>query len=300
MTPIMWDRVVTLLGDAALKSFVIFAVAGAINAAWRKSSAASRHLIWTAAVCAAIAVPAIGVMLPQWKMPSVAVARPSALVESTPTIPINEEPIARPSTKQAEIIAAPIEQASAEQLYAPQPSPVAIAPKISFAGAVAQFGTAKIIAIVWLARFVLVLLPFCIGRLRLLALSASGRPLTEGRWHELLARIRSNASTGRRVTLLESDQAAMPMTWGVISPVLLLPAGTNEWPEWSCRNILLHELAHVERFDCLTQFAARVACAVYWFNPLLWVSAHRMQVDREMACDDHVIDKGARASQYAE
>src|SRR5205814_9778950 len=112
MTPIMWDRVVTLLGDAALKSFVIFAVAGAINAAWRKSSAASRHLIWTAAVCAAIAVPVIGVTLPQWKMPSVAVARPAALVESAPTI--NEEPIARPSTKPPEIIAAPIEQPSLE------------------------------------------------------------------------------------------------------------------------------------------------------------------------------------------
>src|SRR5689334_2801551 len=101
MTPIIWDRVVTLLGDAALKSFVILAVAGAINAAWRKSSAASRHLIWTAAVCAAIAVPVIGLMLPQWKMPSVAVARPTAFVESMPTVqaPINEEAISRVATK---------------------------------------------------------------------------------------------------------------------------------------------------------------------------------------------------------
>lgn len=296
MTPIMWDRVVTLLGDAALKSFVIFAVAGAINAAWRKSSAASRHLIWTSAVCAAIAVPVIGALLPQWKMSSVEVARPAALVETAPTI--HEEPIARPSTTQAEMVAAPIEQPSLEQFHAAQPSPVASTPKISVADALAQFGTARIIGIVWLAGFVLVLLPFCIGRLRLLALAASARPLTDGRWPELLARLRSNA-TGRRVTLLESDQAAMPMTWGVISPVLLLPAGTNEWPEWSCRNILLHELAHVERFDCLTQFAARVACAVYWFNPLVWVAAHRMQVEREMACDDRVIDTGSRASEYA-
>ncbi|MFN2603453.1 MAG: M56 family metallopeptidase [Gemmatimonadaceae bacterium] len=299
MTPIMWDRVVTLLGDAALKSFVIFAVAGAINAASRKSSAASRHLIWTAAVCAAIGVPLIGVMLPQWKMPSVAVARPAALVESTPTLAINEEPIARVSTEQPEIDAAPIEQPSLERFSAPPPSPIVIAPRISFATAVAQFGIAKVIAIVWLAGLVLVLLPFCIGRLRLLALAASARPLTEGRWPDLLERIRSSA-TGRRVTLLESDQAAMPMTWGVISPVLLIPAGTNEWPEWSCRNILLHELAHVERFDCLTQFAARVACAVYWFNPLVWIAAHRMQVEREMACDDRVIDTGSRASEYAE
>ncbi len=299
MTPIMWDRVVTLLGDAALKSFVIFAVAGAINAAWRRSSAASRHLIWTSAVCAAIAVPVVGSMLPQWKMRSVEVARPAAFVEASTPIPISEELIARPSSKQPEIVVRQIEQSSSERLPLALPSPTPSTPRILLAASLAQIGATKIIAVVWLAGFVLVLLPFCIGRLRLLALSASARRLTDDRWHELLARIHSNSS-GRRVTLLESDQAAMPMTWGVISPVLLLPAGTNEWPEWRCRNILLHELAHVERFDCLTQFAARVACAVYWFNPLVWVAAHRMQVEREMACDDRVIDKGSRASQYAE
>ena len=296
MTPIMWDRVVTLLGDAALKSFVIFSVAGAINAAWRKSSAASRHLIWTSAVCAAIAVPVIGSMLPQWKMPSVEVSRPAALVESTSLI--KEVPIARPSTRQPEIVVQPIEHASSEQSPQVQPSQLPSTPKISFAASLAQIGTTKIIAIVWLAGFVLVLLPYCIGRLRLLAVTASARPLIDGRWPELLARVHS--TTRRRVRLLESDEASMPMTWGVMSPVLLLPAGTNGWPEWSCRNVLLHELAHVERFDCLTQLAARAACAVYWFNPLVWVAAHRMQVEREMACDDRVIDTGSRPSEYAE
>ncbi len=86
MSPIIWDRVVTLLGDAALKSFVIFALAGAINATWRRSSAASRHLIWATAVCAAIALPVIGSMLPQWRMPSVEVARPAVFVETSSPI----------------------------------------------------------------------------------------------------------------------------------------------------------------------------------------------------------------------
>jgi beta-lactamase regulating signal transducer with metallopeptidase domain len=111
--------------------------------------------------------------------------------------------------------------------------------------------------------------------------------------------MRATGATKRRVTLLESHDAAMPMTWGVISPVLLIPSSTEEWPEWKCRDILLHELAHIERFDCLTQMVARLACAAYWFNPLAWMAAHRMRVERELACDDRVINNGSRPSEYA-
>jgi hypothetical protein len=101
------------------------------------------------------------------------------------------------------------------------------------------------------------------------------------------------------VTLLESDEATMPMTWGLISPVLLIPSRTDAWSEWECRNILLHELAHVDRLDCLTQMIAQLACALYWFNPLVWAAARRMCVERELACDDRVIGTGSRPSEYA-
>ena len=46
------------------------------------------------------------------------------------------------------------------------------------------------------------------------------------------------------------------------------------------------ELAHIERFDCLTQFVALLACAVYWFNPLAWMAAHRMRVEVEPSEED--------------
>jgi hypothetical protein len=62
----------------------------------------------------------------------------------------------------------------------------------------------------------------------------------------------------------------------------------------------MHELAHTDRFDCLTQLIAQVACAVYWFNPLVWVAARRMRVERELACDDRVISAGSRPSDYAD
>ena len=71
------------------------------------------------------------------------------------------------------------------------------------------------------------------------------------------------------------------------------------WPTDRRRDVLLHELAHVKRLDCLTQALAQVACALYWFNPRHGSRARRMRVERERACDDLVLGAGTRASDYA-
>jgi beta-lactamase regulating signal transducer with metallopeptidase domain len=306
MVAVLMERTASTLADAALKSFFIFAVARLIVAIWRKSSASSRHLVWTSAACASIALPMLGALLPEWKSPAVAVPQPVAFFAPTAAAPESAAPVFTTPIRPAPVEQGP-EQSYPVQMKAAQPKvePIAAAQSsfgsrlISLVQPVVDRGAMTVATFLWFAGFVVVLLPFCVGRLRLLAIASAARPVTDGRWEEILARIRATGGFARRVTLLESDDAAMPMTWGVISPVLLLPAGTSEWPEWKCRNILLHELAHIERFDCLTQLVARVACAIYWFNPLAWTAAGRMQAEREMACDDRVIRTGSRPSEYA-
>jgi beta-lactamase regulating signal transducer with metallopeptidase domain len=151
----------------------------------------------------------------------------------------------------------------------------------------------------WLVVALTILALPLAGRLALRRLACGARPIDEGPWADLLRDLAARLGLARRVTLLRGPHALMPMTWGWLRPVILLPDDADAWPPARRRDVLLHELAHVRRLDGLTQAVAQVACALYWFNPLAWVAAHRMRVERERACDDVVLLAGARASDYA-
>ncbi|MCH7729660.1 MAG: M56 family metallopeptidase [Planctomycetes bacterium] len=56
----------------------------------------------------------------------------------------------------------------------------------------------------------------------------------------------------------------------------------------------------IKRRDPLTQVLVQIACAVYWFNPVVWFAAWRIRVERERACDDLVVNSGIKAEDYAE
>jgi hypothetical protein len=103
----------------------------------------------------------------------------------------------------------------------------------------------------------------------------------------------------RPVRLLRSSEKTMPMAFGVFRPNILIPAAIDTWDEDRRQAVLLHELAHVGRADCLTQTIAACACALYWPHPGVWWMARRMRIDRELACDDRVLAMGASAREYA-
>src|SRR5262249_18264100 len=63
--------------------------------------------------------------------------------------------------------------------------------------------------------------------------------------------------------------------------------------------VLLHELAHVRRLDGLMQMLSLLACAVYWFNPLMWIGARELRREAEIAADDAVLVSGMKPSAYA-
>ena len=82
-------------------------------------------------------------------------------------------------------------------------------------------------------------------------------------------------------------------------PCILIPSVADTWSDDRRRAVLLHELAHIARHDCVTQLLAAVACAIYWIHPGVWWVARRLRIERELACDDRVLSAGTHAREYA-
>ena len=92
----------------------------------------------------------------------------------------------------------------------------------------------------------------------------------------------------------------VPIASGLFRPVVLLPVEVTSWPEWQRAAAIRHEMAHIERKDLWANFIASVACAVYWFHPLVWTISGHLRREQEAACDDSVIHTGFDRTTYAE
>jgi len=120
----------------------------------------------------------------------------------------------------------------------------------------------------------------------------------EGLPAELLAELGGDLSN---VFLRESIEITRPITTGLLRPVILLPAGLAESiEEQELRQILLHELTHVRRYDNWTNLLQRVLTAIFFFYPAVWWIGRELSLQREIACDDAVVAASSTPRVYAQ
>jgi hypothetical protein len=102
------------------------------------------------------------------------------------------------------------------------------------------------------------------------------------------------------VRLLLSPEAGVPMAAGLLDPVVLIPESLpDRLSEEELRQVLVHELSHIRRWDDWTNLVQKVAEAVFFFNPaVLWIG-RRLNLEREIACDDWVVSMTGAARPYA-
>src|SRR5580692_1287016 len=107
-------------------------------------------------------------------------------------------------------------------------------------------------------------------------------------------------SSRRRVKLCVSSDVAIPAAIGFFRPAIVFPVGLL--PQLSAEEIkviLLHELAHLRRWDDWTNLGQKIVKAVFFFHPAVWWIENRLTLEREMACDDIVLAQTASPRAYA-
>ena len=104
----------------------------------------------------------------------------------------------------------------------------------------------------------------------------------------------------RRVELCISDDVRVPTAIGFLRPAILFPQWTwNELSAEDLRAVILHEFAHLERRDDWTNLAQKFIAALFFFHPAIWWIDRRLAVEREMACDELVLNQTRNRKAYA-
>ena len=153
---------------------------------------------------------------------------------------------------------------------------------------------------VWLIGVLLIVGRLVAGVLAVQWMSRRTERVTDAPWLDQAKSLAARLGISPQILFLRSRGAAMPMAWGLLRPAVLMPAEADHWPAERLRIVLLHELAHVKRRDCLTHMVAQLSCALHWFNPLAWIAARHVRTERERACDDLVLAAGTRGPDYAD
>jgi len=262
---------------ALLKMTLVLLVAFALSRALRHASAGLRHLVWFAALGALLALPPIAAwsplefhVLPATPVVDAPVGAPQTALVPTPTAEpaAVAEPMARSATAPATGAHAPSLGTMLFWLWA--------------AGALLLLG--RLLHGAWLVR-------------RIVRRAA---PLEHESWQVPLYEIADRLELADAPLLLRSDEVRMPFAAGLLSSVIVLPAESDGWTAERRSAVLIHELGHVRRRDLIGHTLGRVACALYWFHPMVWTAARELRAESERACDDLALSFGTRPSDYAE
>jgi HEAT repeat protein/beta-lactamase regulating signal transducer with metallopeptidase domain/protein involved in polysaccharide export with SLBB domain len=290
-----------LLADWSLRWAVLIVLVAFWLVGARPRRAATRILVCWVVVGAGLCLP----LLPRWGPAfSWAASDPvgARVEEATPAAPAEPEDLAvarTPATPPdlAGVPAHQIEQRT-EAHVPPEPDRAAderVAP-------VETLDTRRILILVlsgvWAVCLGLLLVRRLGGWLLLERLRRQAVPL-EGAATATFAACRAELGLRRAATLASHPLVRSPVTFGLIRPTILVPPTWPAVPGPVQRGGLLHELAHLARYDDWSALALELVRVGFFFHPLVLWLIGRLECERELLCDGTAVSHGADPCDYA-
>ena len=296
------------LADVVAKTTVILLAAAVASLVLRRASAALRHLVWTLALSSALVLPIASFALPKWQLSLVTIAAssqtstaPVSIVDDNANSSLVAPPLKRDLTAARSLPADPSAGALAKAEAGSHQSQTASATQpLTRASIFESLTWQQLIAAIWLLGATVILARILVGLIAVRWLSTRTQEVTDAAWLPMAREMARDMGVSARLRFLRSGRASMPVATGIFRPAVIMPTDADVWSENRLRIVLLHELAHVKRRDCLTHMLGQAACAFHWFNPLAWLAVKRARTERERACDDLVLARGTRGSDYAD
>lgn len=284
-----WSEPVRLAALVVAKSTLVLGLALALAAALGRRSAALRHLVLAVGLAGAVAIPLIAFFAPPLEL---------ALLPAAPTAISPTEGSAAAPTATATGDGSGLGPAVRGETSGSERSAAVARESEPIDSSAVDWGIASLLVLIGISA--LSILYLAVGVLLVLRIHRRSTDLGDDpAWSERLDVLRQRLRVRRPVALRRSADAEVPLTLGALRPKVIIPAEAERWSDAERRAVLLHELGHVARWDWPVQIVARLACALYWFNPLAWIACRRLLIEAERACDDVVLDGGQSGPGYA-
>ena len=293
---------VPFIAGVLTKGTLLVLIAACLTRLLGRSPAAARHLVWSLSVGGLLLLPAMTLVPWRLELTSLTAAREAfaPAPSAAPSVP-ERAALAVKNDQSKQIVAdagstttqtPTATTASLDEASTP-PSPQSPVPSPR------TFDPAMLLIVAWLTGMAWMLGRLLVGVANVRRIVRSSVPADGDDWQWLVDDAREAMGAEPCAQIVISTEAAMPFTYGLLRPVIVLPESAEEWTTERRRSVLLHELAHVRRRDLLTNAVVQLACAVYWFHPLVRLAARRVRIEAERSCDALVVAAGTRPSDYA-
>jgi beta-lactamase regulating signal transducer with metallopeptidase domain len=152
----------------------------------------------------------------------------------------------------------------------------------------AGWGTALFVA--WAAVAMLLLARVLVGVVQLWRLRNSAEKIDLATLDSLPRQTLLDFQQYRQASLCVSDDVSVPTAVGLFRPAVVVPRWIlAELSAADLNSVLVHELAHLRRYDDWTNLLQKLVRALFFFHPAVWWIEGRLSLEREMACDEHVL-----------